>query len=267
MTDTSDLGPLSIVVIDIGNTNTGIARWVEGNVEDTRRVTTGDTTELVSALDEVRSLCENQERQAIVISSVVPEAAEYLASHIEQELDLRPFIVGQNTPLPVETAIEKSESVGIDRVCAAAAAFSRTEHACVVVQIGSAITIDLIDDDGVFQGGVIFPGMQLQASVLEEKTAQLPNVELTVNASVIGKNTEQAIQNGIVCGVAGAIRGVVEAIASERNQWPQVVMTGGGCQFLKEKLDFIDSWVPDLCLMGVGLSYIKRMSQIHGASE
>jgi type III pantothenate kinase len=259
-----DLGPLSMVVIDVGNSSIKLARWDDGDIKDGQRVGSTDQAAAFRVLDAVRDKCENEMRQAIIIASVVPEVTGWLADHIENELELRPFIVGQNTPLPVEVDVPDPTSVGVDRICAAAAAFEHTGRGCTVVDVGSAITIDLIDDDGVFKGGTILPGPALQAKSLSDNTAQLPWVEKMTIGDVIGKSTEAAIQSGIHFGTCGAIRGIVEQIATSQNRWNQVVLTGGAAEGLRDHLDFIDSWVPDLCLMGIGIAYIKRAAEMRG---
>lgn len=259
-----DLGPLSIVAIDIGNTNVAMARWVDGEIEDVERVARSDQSGVKEALDRVREKCENELRQALVISSVVPETTAWLADYIEAELELRPFVIGDNTPLPVEVDVPDPSQVGVDRVCNAAAAFDHTGHACTIVDVGSAITIDLIDDEGVFKGGTILPGLGLQAKALSDHTAQLPLVDEVAAQNVIGQTTQEAIQSGIYYGVCGAIRGIVEQIATVENRWNQVVLTGGGAEVLKPNLDFVDSWVPDLCLMGIGVAYVKRAMEMRG---
>lgn len=262
--DIGDLGPLSIVVIDVGNTNVAIARWIETDVFDVVRVPAEDRDAIVAALEMVRGKCDNQKRQAIVIASVAPEVAAWLCEHIENDLNLRPFVVGGNTPLPIEVSLPDPEMVGVDRICTAAAAYHRTGHACTVVDIGTAVTIDSIDDEGVFRGGAIFPGLRLQSQSLSDYTAQLPRVSPDSPGRVLGQNTTEAIQSGLHYGLIGAIRNVVETIATEAKRWAQVVVTGGDAERLVNELDFADNVVPDLCLMGIGLAYIKRVRESIG---
>ena len=264
MDATRNLGPLSIVAMDVGNTAIDIARWVEGDIADIGRVARTDRVGVRTVLEKVRNQCENKERQAIVIASVVPSDTTWIEQHIRKDLNLQPFVIGGNTPLPIELAVGEPPTVGVDRVCTAAAAFHHTGHACTVIDIGSAVTIDVIDDDGVFQGGTILPGIHLQAQALVYGTSELPLVDPTFPSSAVGKNTHDAIRGGLCYGMVGAIRGVVEQIAAEHNQWPQTVMTGGGSELFKDHLDFVDSWVPDLCLMGIGLAYMKRVEQAKG---
>jgi len=260
----ADAGPLSVVVVDIGNTRTSIARWVDGEIRDVARALSADAPAVRDTLTSVRSHCENQVRQAIVIASVVPPSTALLAAHIEDDLDLRPFIIGGNTPLPLEVAVAEPEKVGVDRLCAAAAAYDRIRQSCVIVDVGSAVTVDYVDADGIFQGGAILPGAALQARALAEGTAQLPLVELTEDFAVPGRDTRSAIAAGIGLGLAGAIRAIVEEFATQIGTWPQTVLTGGGAPVLKAHLSFIDNHVPDLCLMGIGLAYVKRALQMLG---
>ncbi|HNO77225.1 MAG TPA: type III pantothenate kinase, partial [Phycisphaerae bacterium] len=100
-----DLGPLSMVVVDVGNSSIKLARWVDGEIKDMERVGSTDQSGVFRVLDVVREKCDNELRQAIIIASVVPEVTGWLADHIENELELRPFVVGQNTPLPVEVDV------------------------------------------------------------------------------------------------------------------------------------------------------------------
>jgi type III pantothenate kinase len=257
----ADVGSLSIVAVDVGNTNIGIARWVQGDLLDVRRVRTADGGRVREVLDEVRAGCENRQRQAIVIASVVPAVTGWLSEHIEEQLDMRPFVIGGNTPLPVEVAVREPGRVGVDRVCCAAAAYDRLKEFCVVVSVGSAVTIDVIDGQGTFRGGAILPGLKMQAKALAEHTAVLPEVEPVMPGSAVGQDTIEAIQSGICFGTAGAIRGIVEQIATDENKWPPVIVTGGGAEIIRARLDFADRFVPNLCLMGAGLAYMKRVAR------
>lgn len=262
-----DLGPISIVAIDVGNSKVAVGRWVEGRVYDTERVAISDRDAVIAALDRVRAKCENQQRQAIVIASVVEETTAWLKEHIDKTLELRPFVIGENTPLPIEVNLREPEQVGVDRVCAAAAAYHHTGQACTVVDIGSAVTVNVVDDKGVFQGGAIFAGLEMQSNALAGQTSALPRVEAAIPVSAVGKDTREAIQSGLCYGMAGAIRGIVERFATDANSWSQVIVTGGGAGLLREQLDFADNFVPDLCLIGVGLAYVRRIQEALGTVE
>ncbi len=97
----------------------------------------------------------------------------------------------------------------------------------MVADFGTAITIDCVNDEGVFQGGAILPGLDMAAKSLQAGTAQLPLVELSNPDWVFGKDTRQAIVGGLVYGARGALRELVETYATELGHWPVVILTGG----------------------------------------
>ena len=167
-------------------------------------------------------------------------------------------MVGQGIELPIEVKLREPHRVGVDRVCTAAAAFERTGHGCTVVDFGTTVTVDLVDDAGVFLGGAILPGPRLQAQALAKYTAALPEVDPQPPANPIGADTVEAIGSGVCYGIAGAVRGLVERYATVLHHWPQVVATGGQLELFMPECDFIDSAVPDLTLLGVGLAHTRH---------
>jgi len=136
------------------------------------------------------------------------------------------------------------------------------QNAVVVADFGTATTIDCVNRQGIFLGGVIMPGMKLSAMSLHEHTFALPEVEIQVPEENYGTNTVSAIQNGIYYGALGALRELVERYATQLGYWPQVVVTGGFSKMIAEKCDFIDSVVPDLCLFGLFQAYKKYIQSV-----
>ncbi|MEK6674413.1 MAG: type III pantothenate kinase, partial [Planctomycetota bacterium] len=128
------------------------------------------------------------------------------------------------------------------------------------VDFGTAVTVDLVDDEGTLLGGAILPGLRMQFRALHSNTAQLPEVEPGFPESPYGRNTTEAIQTGVCRGLIGAVRGLVESYATSLNRWPQVVATGGDLEFLAPHCDFLDTMVTHLALRGVGLAYAKHLS-------
>jgi type III pantothenate kinase len=256
MINGNDAVPTSepVLLIDIGNTAIHLAAWHEQGVKHVRSAPTREANALAVAFDEVLGLCETPPR-AVVVCSVVPEATSRLRALVDARPGLRFLVIGQDIPLPIPVELANPEGVGIDRVCAAAAAHHHTGHACTVIDFGTAVTVDLVDDRGVFVGGAIFPGAGLQARILNEATAALPLVELKAPINAIGQDTTEAIRSGLTYGIPGAVRALVEKYATVLNQWPQVVATGGDLEWLLPNCDFIDSPVADLTLMGLGLAW------------
>ncbi len=254
-----------IVVVDIGNTSTSAGICADGSMKDRQTVAAvedmGETADGV--FQAVRGLAATLETDVptVVIASVVPALLGEMCQRIEKGLDIVPLVVGDHIPLPIHLDVLTPEVVGVDRVCAAAAAYEQKKTACVVVDFGSAITIDVVDDEGVFLGGAILPGLRMQAWALHHQTASLPEVTLCIPESAIGRDTEQAIQSGITKGTVGAVRNIVEEYATGFGSWLPAVATGGDAAMLGDACGVFDAIDEDLCLLGVGLAHQKWLDQ------
>lgn len=248
-----------VVVIDIGNTSVSVATWQSNAVKTPIAFPRGDSDAFLDAFSAHAGACPRGRPSATVISSVVPETLDRIRDQISRIVSKPALVVGDELALPLDVGVDNPRGVGVDRVCAAAAAFDRLQRACIVVDFGTAVTVDLVDDDGVFVGGAILPGLRLQLQALHERTAVLPAVEPAVPDAPYGRNTIEAIQTGVCRGLAGAVRGIVEGYATALNRWPQVVATGGDLEFMAPLCDFLDTAVKHLTLRGVGLAYHKYM--------
>lgn len=248
------------IVIDIGNTRTSIATWFKSELKTPLSVPTGDMDAFGQVIQAHLEAIPLEQLGAVVIASVVPAALERLREFIGTRLDRSALVVGDEVPLPLDVDVTDTKAVGVDRVCAAAAVFDKVRKACVVVGFGTAVTVDLVGDDGTFLGGAILPGLRLQLRSLHENTAQLPEVAVGVPDLVYGRNTQEAMQVGVCRGLAGAVRGIVEGYATSLNFWPQVVATGGDLPVMGPLCDFVDTQVMHLVLRGVGLAYSRFLA-------
>jgi type III pantothenate kinase len=149
--------------------------------------------------------------------------------------------------------------VGEDRLLSAAAAYDVLKQACVVVDAGTAVTIDFVDGAGTFHGGAILPGAQVMLDSLHERTAQLPEIVFTKPKEPIGHNTEQAMLTAVFYGVRGAVRELVEQYAQVLGSFPIVVATGGDAEMLFGDYELVERIVPDLGLMGIALTYDRAI--------
>jgi type III pantothenate kinase len=140
---------------------------------------------------------------------------------------------------------------------AAAAAYAVVEDTVVVAQIGTAVTIDLVDERGIFLGGVIVPGFEAGVQALKDSTAQLPKINVHKPETVYGKNTSDAINCGIYYSIIATLQEVTRRYAEKIGKWPQTVLTGSGAAMIKDDCDFIDSFVPNLVIKGIALAYRK----------
>jgi type III pantothenate kinase len=199
--------------------------------------------------------------KAIAAASVVPDVLPDLRTRLADTLQSPLLEVGHELHRPMSLAVENPERVGVDRICSAAAAYETIGRACVVASFGTAVTIDCVNEEGVFMGGAILPGLGLQAKALHEGTAALPLVKIEPSGAIYGATTEQAIRNGVLLGTVGALREITERYATELHAWPQLVVTGGGAEMVAKECEFIDNVVPDLCIRGIALAYRKHFAE------
>ncbi len=253
--------PSRLAVVEIGNSSITAGLWSGDRVQERQVFALGALEELGAALKAFAAEGEGGFLSGVAIASVVPETLARLCAWIEDELTLEPLVVGDQIPLPIHAALDAPEAVGVDRVCNAAAAYDKNKQSCVVVDCGSAITVDVVDDEGCFIGGAIYPGLRMQARALHEHTALLPEVTPGAPDAAIGEDTESAIRTGLYHGTAGAIRGIIEAYATQLGRWPVVIGTGGDIELIARECDIFDALVQDLCLIGVGLAYDRRLNQ------
>lgn len=248
----------ALLVIDVGNTRVGIATWdAADGVHATRRVSSSEPGEWAPALRAVWDQSRAAGRRAVVLSSVAPRVALQVADAVREVSGIEPLRLREDIPLPLPLAVDRPEEVGLDRICAAAAAYDRVRGACAIASFGTAITIDCVSPDGRFLGGAILPGLEMSLAALNTGTAQLPRVELAPPTGPFGRSTAAAMLNGVVYGAVGALRELVERYATEIREWPHLVLTGGNAAIIRELVDYADSVVPDLTLMGIALAYHK----------
>jgi type III pantothenate kinase len=251
----------ALLVLDVGNTRIGMAVADDDGLHHVRRVPVAESGTWAPALEELWNQTRGAARRAVVVGSVNPPAAAQVSRLIESICGVEPLFVRDDLPLPLPMDVDNAEEVGVDRACSAAAAYEVLQSACTVASFGTATTIDCVSPDGHFLGGAILPGLELCFAALHNGTQQLPHVHAEQPNGPFGRNTHDAIVNGVMYGAIGALREIVERYATELHEWPQLVITGGDAAALKPLTDFVDSLVPDLCLMGIALAYRKAAGQ------
>ncbi len=254
---------MSVLAIDIGNSRIGLNVFTAGKAQDAAvRMTHAQIdSELAATLKSLWEKCEGETRSnedgtsGVVIASVVPELTHRIAQCVLEHLNQHAQVVGEHIKVPLKTALRDESTVGQDRLLGALASYVNVEGACAIIQLGSALVVDCIDDEGVFRGGAIAPGLQMGARALESHTAQLPEASLTPPAEDVpfGRFTQEAINLGLYVGARGAIRELIERYATALGTWPHVVATGGDAQALLGNSELVDSFIPDLVLQGAAL--------------
>lgn len=265
---------MNMLAIDIGNTNYKIGLFIDDEVKFIETAPPDDEQRLkdliTSAWDSIplsKSAREPVKDGVIVVCSVVPDRTENIRQLCDDLLGEKVKVIGTDLPLPIEVGLAEPKKVGIDRLVTAAAAFAVVENAVVVADLGTAVTIDLVDEQGVFMGGIIAPGFDISAKALHQATAALPEVKFEKPLSCIGADTEQAIRAGLYYSAVGLLRTVTEEYANQIGTWPQLIVTGSAAAAIKEDCDFVDNWVPDLVVRGIFLAYKKHLSDKNQMGE
>ncbi len=194
----------------------------------------------------------------VVVCSVNPPALDRVRQAVEAAGADGPYVAGEDFPIPIHADVDEPGRVGTDRLLAALAAYRRAGRACIVIDAGTAVTVDAVDEDGTFLGGAIFPGPGLMARSLADGTAQLPLVEVGrefVPERAIGKNTQEAIRSGIMRALAGGIGGIAGDMMQVVGTAAPVYITGGYAPPEHGERGIAESVVPDLVLEGLVLAW------------
>ena len=243
------------LALDIGNTEAkaGLhdgAAWVR-----TARVPMAEE----DAAAWLRALAQGARVKAAGLASVVPARTAAWAEAIRETFGVAAPAVHAGRPLPFRLAYETPDTLGADRLAAAAAAWiqfgntSRNAHPVVALDAGTAVTTEVVTAEGVYLGGAIAPGAPLLLRALAERTAQLPAVDWPATPSPIGASTRDAMQAGLGVLFLDGVHGLLDRTAEALGQRPFVVATGGWAGWLADHLEAIDAVAPHLVLDGVRL--------------
>jgi len=259
---------MNIIAVDIGNTNIAIGLFLNDEQDFLESIAGSNQAKLAdcikSAWQKIPVLESSKEKKhdgVIVVSSVKPEWTKVIEKIVSEQLGEKILLIGKNIPLPMTLWVDEPEKVGTDRVVSAAAAYAVVKDAVVITDFGTAVTIDLVDEKGVFLGGVIYPGFEISAQGLKQNTAQLTEVKITKPKAPYGKNTTEAINCGLYYSAVGTLQEVIRRFAEDIGRWPQTVITGSAARIIKDDCQFIDSYVPSLVIKGIVLTYKKYIDE------
>jgi type III pantothenate kinase len=249
---------INVLVLNVGNTRLAAGVFCAGELRKVIRVPHQDKSEWSRLLGECWGLIESTDLPAVAGASVNNTAMEPLEHVVEQLTGKRVQWVGREIDLPIPVLTDKPEETGIDRILNVAAAYEQMQKACVVVDAGSAITVDVCNDGGEFIGGAIAPGLSMMLDALHERTSRLPRVPFEVPKGPFGKNTADAIRHGCYYGLRGTVKEVVENYATALGFWPDIIATGGDAELLFRDWELVHAVVPDLTLYGVAHAFTEH---------
>lgn len=194
---------------------------------------------------------------AAAVSSVVPELNLIVQTFCENLFNVTPIFIDANTEIGFPVRYEPPEKLGADRFIAAFAAADKYAKPIIVCDFGTATTIDYVNADGEFCGGIITPGISTLSDALYLKTSKLPRVEIIKPEKVVGSSTVAAIQSGIFYGYIGLVEGLLQRIIRETGEKPKIAATGGFAFLIKENCDLIEIIDEFLMLDGLRRIYYK----------
>jgi type III pantothenate kinase len=253
-----------LLCIDIGNTNVVLATFEGDQIIHSWRI----KTDPYATADELglmfRGLLagDNVEITGVAACSTVPTLLRSLRSMLGRYYRGIPAVVvepGIRTGVPL--AIDNPKEVGADRVVNTLAAYTMYGGPSVVVDFGTSTNFDVVSAKGEFLGGVLAPGIEISMEALASRTAQLRKVELVKPPRVIGKNTVECLQAGVVYGFAGQVDAVVRAIATELGGVKSVIATGGLAPVVLSECTTVTHHEPMLTLYGLQMIYARNVTR------
>lgn len=247
-----------LLAIDVGNTNIALGIF-EG---ETLRATWNVSTDIDKTADEYAVLLLNllpmeglnlSDIDHVSIACVVPPLLTIFEELSQRYFNISPLIVGPGVKTGVRICTDNPREVGADRVANAAAAHHLYSGPMILIDFGTATTLDVLSKEGDYLGGAIAPGILIAAEALFERASKLPRVELVPPEHAIGKNTVTTMQSGIIFGYVGLIESLVNRMNRELGQDAYVVATGGLAEIIAGQTKVVNTVNMHLTLIGLRL--------------
>lgn len=252
-----------LLAIDIGNTNLVIGCIEDDQILFKARIATDRTRTSDQYGVEIKNIIEAYGVKATqiddcIISSVVPPVFNSVKTGVVKVIGKQPMVVGPGLKTGLDIHMDVPSQVGSDRIVIAVAALAKYEAPLILMDLGTATTIEVVEPENKYMGGVIFPGVRVSLDALTNRTAQLPGISLEQPKHVIGKNTVDCMRSGMMYGTAAMLDGLVERIEEELGHKATLIATGGMAQFVAPlcKRDIILD--KNLLLKGLNIIYKKN---------
>lgn len=229
---------MDYLAFDVGNSATKVGVFSHGEWK---------TTHVYGTLEEaMEAVCPQKARYSIVSS--VAHRVEDLQMHFKDISNV--LFMQSHTPVPLKNAYGTPQTLGVDRLAAAVGANARHPNRDVlIIDMGTAIKYDLVDETNTFRGGMIAPGRRLRFQALHTFTQKLPLVEATEVPALLGDTTESCIQSGVMNGIVAELNGVIESYQESYN--PVVLLCGGDARLFETQIKYPTFAAPNLVLEGL----------------
>ncbi|MBO0809718.1 MAG: type III pantothenate kinase [Actinobacteria bacterium] len=261
-----------LLTIDVGNTNMVLVVFDGEEVVEHWRIATDpartadEIAVVLSGLLSQSTVLKDPDISGIALCSTVPSVLHEMREMCRRYYgDVPALIVEPGVRTGVSVRMDNPKEVGTDRIMNAVAAFHLYGGPALVVDFGTSTNFDAVSDRGEFVGGVLAPGIEISVDALSRRAAQLLKVELVRPLHVIGKNTVEALQSGIIFGFAGQVQGIasrmVAELAPDDPGSVTVIATGGLAPILIDEISVINAHEPWLTLVGLRLTYERNLAR------
>lgn len=221
-----------VLAVDIGNTNVVIGGFENGEIHFVERLSTNKNSTALEYTVLIKTVLElngfwGKSFEGSIISSVVPSVTNLVKSAMEKITGKSVTVVGPGVKTGLKIKLDNPTQLGSDRVADSVAATNLYPCPLVIIDMGTATTISVVDGEKSFVGGMIMPGLMVSMEALATKTSQLPHISLDPPKKAIGRNTADCIKSGLIYGNAAAIDGLIENVEAELGEKCTVISTGG----------------------------------------
>ena len=243
-----------LLAINIGNTNTVIG-LLDNGIQIIKKRLTKELRFSEDIYTFIISEVGYIDIEGSILASVVPQLTEAFADVIYEILGRKSIVVSPNINTGLDFSGYECALLGSDRIAACAYAWEKYKAPMIVIDMGTATTFNIIDENGVFLGGAILPGLRMGIEALCKGTAQLPETELDYYVSLIGHNTKECILSGTLFGAAAMIEGMVSKIKCEMHKDLKVIITGGNSKYMIQYCKTEMLYEPNLVLKGLEILF------------
>lgn len=254
-----------LLVVDIGNSNI-VAGVFKGDeiLGSWRLVTRSEKTSDEYGIFLLNLLAYNKinykQIKSVIVSSVVPDVMHSFKNAMMKYFNIEPLVVGPGIKTGITISTSNPREVGADRIVGIVAAYEIYGGPAIVIDFGTAITYDVVNEKGEFRYGVTSPGILISAEALWTRTAQLPKIQIKKPESILGTNTITSMQAGVVYGFIGQVEYIVKKIKEELgNENMKVIATGGLGRLMAEETSAIDIYDSQLLLKGLKIIHDKNI--------
>lgn len=258
-----------LLAIDIGNTNLVIGCIENDKILFKARIATDAIRTSDQYGVEIKNMMEAfgvqvKEIDDCIISSVVPPVFNSVKTGVIKVIRKQPMVVGPGLKTGLNIHMDVPSQVGSDRIVIAVAALAEYEPPLILMDLGTATTIEVVDRGSTYLGGCIIPGVRTSLDALTSRAAQLPGIRLDRPGRVIGKNTVDCMRSGIMYGTAAMLDGMLDRVEEELGSRATVVATGGMAQFIVPLCRREIKLEKDLLLKGLNIIYQKNAAKRGG---